>query len=576
MARKKRILPANQTVLAPPSSGASRLIQANAYPDAWADMLKLRVDGHPFSIKGREYQVQIIRDESEWIVNPKGAQMGLTTVFLIRSFHWVVRRKWHHLYLMPIKTGAVPFVQGRIDPIIASNPELKKKFKSVDNTMHKQTADDIALRIRGTNIWTELREIPSDVLVMDERDKMVEDNIPEAMARLDGSKIKRVVELSTPTVPGHGVDAEDAWHASDQHQWYVPCPHCSRRQTFTVEENVVIGDRIEECELRCSHCHKSISDDQRAEANAFGTWEPTNTNGSKRGYFINQLHSPSQPLAIAGRPSFMTNYFEGLIKPKKMRAWYNNNRGQPFVSAGDMITPEMIENCIPRRGFVAGGIPLGPLFIGVDVGAYLHMRVDFLDHDERRIFHKAAIFADKPGKPMWDQLDEYLSNLGSFSCVIDAHPEKSEAKALSRKYHRRVWIGFEEDRPNQAETGRFNNPAPREVGEVKIDRTDAFDTFIGRLLDGRQVYPSDIFEVGEYMPRLPYNGYVHQLCQQAATEEEDTKGRMVRRWLKNKNPDHWHHADMFCEIATMKKPFVVVTAPMGELFARSGNLVAQG
>jgi hypothetical protein len=168
------------------TSAGRKAAQVRVWPDVWAEELKLKVDGHPFSVKGREFQIQIIRDESEWIIMPKGAQMGLT-IFLVRTFHWIVNRGWHHLYLMPLKTGAIPFVQGRIDPIISSNDELAKRFKSVDNRLHKQTVENIALRIRGTNIWTELREIPSDVLVMDERDKMVEDNIPEAMARLDGS-----------------------------------------------------------------------------------------------------------------------------------------------------------------------------------------------------------------------------------------------------------------------------------------------------------------------------------------------------------------------------------------------------
>lgn len=550
-------------------AGASSRLQAHVFPDAWAERLKLKVDGHPFSIEGREYQRDIVRDESEWVIVPKGAQMGLTTIFLVRTFHWIVKRKWHHLYLMPLKTGAIPFVQGRIDPIIASNEELAKVFKSVDNRLHKQSMDDIALRIRGTNIWTELREIPSDVLVMDERDKMIEDNIPEAMARLDGSMIKRKTELSTPTAPGHGVDAEDAWHASDQHRWYVPCPHCSRRQTFTVDENVVIGDTAEQCYVQCAYCKKEITDVQRAICNASGSWEPDNPNGRKRGYHINQLHSPTQTIA-----GFMDNYFLGQTQPKKLRAWFNNNRGEPFVSAGDQVTAELVTKCIPGSGHQRGGIPAGPVYVGVDVGNVLHVRADYLDRYGRRIFWNAYIFADKQGTPMWDQLDKFLGNLSSFICVIDAHPEKSEAKKLALKYHKRVWIGFEQDRPDQAETALFNKPNAGEVGKVNIDRTDAFDTFIGRMMNGRIVMPSDAFEIGELMPRMPYNGYVYQLTQMAATEEENTKGQNVRRWLKNKNPDHWHHADMFCEVATMKKARTVLSAQVGEMFNRSGNVVA--
>jgi hypothetical protein len=569
VARKTAKIPVNKPVVVAPRSRMSARANAQAYPDAWADLLKLRVDGHPFDMRGREFQRDIIRDESEWIIVPKGAQMGLTTIFLVRTFHWIVKRKWHQLYLMPLKTGAIPFVQGRIDPIIDSNAELKAHFKNVDNRLHKQSIDDIALRIRGTNIWTELREIPADCLVMDERDKMIEDNIPEAMARLDGSDIKRKTELSTPTAPGHGVDAEDAWHASDQHRWYIPCPHCSRRQTITVDENIVIGDMAEECSVRCVYCHKEISDQERAAANAFGTWESDNPGGRKRGYQINQLNSPTQTIA-----GFMENYFLGQVQPKKLRAWYNNNRGEPFVSAGDQITPELIRKCIPKSGHSQGGLPTGPVYVGVDVGNVLHVRADYIDRYGRRIFWQAKIFADKPANPMWDQLDTFLAGLGSFTCIIDAHPEKSEAKKLALKYHKRVWIGFEQDRPDQAETGVFNTPKAGEVGKVNIDRTDAFDMHVGRLMGGRMIMPSDVETIGEIMPRLPYNGYMYQLCQMAASEEEDTKGRNIRRWVKNKNPDHWHHADMFCEIATMKKPHISISASVGELFARSGSVIS--
>lgn len=570
MARKLLKKPESQAASTPAPRLRKRELDAVLHPDVWAEMLKLRVDGHPFDLKGREYQVDIIRDESPWIVMPKGAQMGLTTIFLIRTFHWVKMRRWHHLYLMPLKTGAIPFVQGRIDPIIKSNPSLAAHFTTVDNRLHKQTINDIALRIRGTNIWNELREIPSDCLVMDERDRMVEENIPEAMARLDGSHIKRITELSTPTQPGHGVDAEDAWRASDQHRWYVPCPHCGRRQTFTVEENVVIGDKKEDCFLRCSFCKKPISDEERAEANAKGSWAPDNTTGTKRGYHINQLHSPTQTI-----PGFMDNYFLGLSQSKYMRAWFNNNRGEPFVALGDQITPELIQSCVPSGGHQWGGIPNGPVYIGVDVGNVLHCRADFLDNTgKKRIFWQLKIFADKPGESMWDQLDKWLSGLGAFTCVIDAHPEKSKAKELALKYHKRVWIGFEKDSPDQPEVALYNKPKVGEVGRVNIDRTAAFDDQINRMIDGRLVMPSDVFQLGELMPRLPWNGYVYQLCQQVRDEEEDDRGRVVSRWKKNKNKDHWHHADMFVEIATHKKPYVSINAGVGELFRRAGGVIA--
>jgi hypothetical protein len=63
------------------------------------------------------------------------------------------------------------------------------------------------------------------------------------------------------------------------------------------------------------------------------------------------------------------------------------------------------------------------------------------------------------------------------------------------------------------------------------------------------------------------------MIQQKRIEEEDAKGRIVARWLKTKNPDHWHHADMFEFIATLKKPRLVISRKIAEAFDSAGNVI---
>jgi hypothetical protein len=538
-------------------------VRATAYPDAWALSLRLKVDGHPFDMRGREFQQQIIRDESPWIVMPKGAQLGLTTIFLVRTFHWLTKRRWKHLYLLPLKAGAVPFVQGRVDPVIESNKVLEHQFSSVDNRLHKQTRDKINLYFRGTNIWTELREVPADVIVFDERDKMVEENIPEAMARLDGSLVSRVVELSTPTVPGHGVDSDESWGASDQHRWFVRCPYCARTQTFTVDENVVIGELPEECFLRCSHCHKKIDDKTRVSLNETGFWVAQQPDGAKRGYHISQLNSPTKTIS-----GFMQNYFDGQKDGRKMRAWWNNNRGEAYAAAGDKFTVELLDKC--RDDFHLGGIPGGSgLYIGVDQGNLLHVSACFIQGG-KRIKWQMKLFG---GDDKWVKLDDWLSQLTNFTCVIDAHPEKTKASDLAMKYHGRVFLGFEKDRPDQSEMAVFSAVKVGDAPKVNIDRTAAFDAGINSYLNGNTRLPKDAREIGEHMPRLSYNGFYHHMIQQARKEEEDTNGRIIARWVKNKNPDHWHHADMFEYVATMREPAMVVPPGVGEIFTAAGGVM---
>lgn len=527
----------------------------------------LKVDGRAFDLRGREYVQQVMRDNSKRIVIPKAAQMAFTISFIVRTLAWMKLRKWHHLYLLPVKEGSRQFVQGRIDPIIDSHPELHDYFKVVDNRLMKQSRDNVKLYVRGTNISSELQEIPVDVEVWDERDRMVEDNLEDAKKRMSGSEIRILTELSTPTVPGHGVDFEDAWPNCDQHRWEIPCPACQRYQVLNFEENIILGDKAEDTICQCSNprCKHVFTDTERSAANEFGRWVPGQLDARVRGYHINQLNSHVLPLE-----EIMEAYFTGQRTARKLQSFWNNSMGLPFVAHGNQITTEMLDNCI-EPGHKTGMLSVGAIYVGVDVGTVIHCKSSYLDRFGRRVSWKFQIFADSPGQSMWDKLDRYLSTLNSFTCVIDAHPEKTKARELALKYHGRVWMGFEKDRPDQPEVADFHKLKNGHPGEVVIDRTMAFDTTIAQYMKGEVLLPMDAREIGEYLPRLPWNGFYNHMVQQKRIEEEDSKGRIVARWLKTKNPDHWHHADMFEFIATLKKPSLIVPASVSKAFDRGGS-----
>lgn len=533
-----------------------------ARPDEWALDMELKVDGRPFSLDGREYITQVIRDTSDEIVIPKAAQTAFTVTFLTRTLHWITNRGWHCLYLLPIKTGAIPFVQARIDPILDSNPALGKEFKTVDNRLHKQTSNGINLYIRGTNIDRELQEIPVDFEVWDERDRMVEDNLEDARHRMDGSSIQKLTMLSTPTVPGHGVDAEDAWWASDQHRWEIPCPGCSRYQVLTFEENLKLGDKADECALECQHCHHEFTDAERRELNKEGRWVPTNPDGRKRGYHISQFNSPTQSLE-----NIVSGWFLGQSNARKLRSFYNNSLGLPYVAPGDQLTPEILDKCrVP--GYVMGGIPDSAIYIGIDVGTMIHVTCYTLNRHKQFQLWQMKIFKE------WNEVDNFLGNLSNFMCVCDAHPEKRAARDLSLKYPGRFWLGFELDRPQTQELAVWHPLKHGEAGKVVIDRTMAFDTVIQDFLNGNVILPSNARELGEFMSRRDYNGYYAQMIQMVRVEEEDTQARIVARWKKNRNPDHWHHSGMFARIATLKQPSLTISKSILEAFEESGSVVA--
>jgi hypothetical protein len=546
----------------PQRSGNFTALKYLARPDEWAIGMGLRVDGRPFDTRGREFVRAVIRDTSDEIIIPKAAQMAFTITMITRTLHWIKERGWHHLYLLPLKTGSKTFVQQRIDTIIDSNEVLRNTFQSVDNVLHKQTDRGVALYIRGTNISRELQEIPVDVEVWDERDRFVEDHLEDAMSRMDGSKIKKLTMLSTPTVPGHGVDAEDAWWASDQHHWEVPCPGCGRFQSFTWEDNFRLGDKPDECVFECAFCRREISDEERGAANEYGRWVPANLQGNKRGYHINQFHSPTQTLE-----KIADKWFKGQTDAKKLRSFYNNSLGLPYVAAGDQITPELLDKCrVP--GHTLGGIPQSAVFVGIDVGTFIHVVATTLNRHGQRAYWQTKIFRE------WHELDNWLEQLTNFVAVCDAHPEKRAARDLSLKYQGKFWLGFELDRPQTQEIAVWHPLKYKEAAKCVIDRTMAFDSVISQYMNGNVILPTNARELGELHTRKDYNGFYWQMIQMVRVEEEDTQGRTVARWKKNKNPDHWHHADMFNFIATMKRPSLDISHGILEMLERGGSLVA--
>lgn len=582
--------PANDGLLLAPSRAEARAIQALCWPDVWAENLELEVDAHPFTLRGREYERDILRDESPVIVNPKGAQMGLTTTFLLKSCHAIIKRGRSVLYLLPLKAGSVGFVQSRIDPILDSNPSLAAEFGRVDNRTQKVTAKGVKWNIRGTNIASELREVPADILVLDERDVANEENLDDAYARLDGSDYARVYELSTPTVDGHGVYADDGWESTDKHRWWITCPYCSAKQVIEWEANVLpyLGDTLADCEhsCRCQHCKKPWSDDQRAAMNATGVWVPDEPNASKRGYHLSQFNSSTKSLSRE-KVGILVNWFAGQTDAKKLKAFNNLALGLPYSAPGDKFTVELLNNA--RRSYGQGIMPEGQLCIGVDVGHdVLYVTVWDAKGNRRRLLRAVTVTA-KGAQSKWSVLEEdFLQSFSNWICVIDAHPDKEEVEALSKKYSGRVWMGFEKDRPDQEVTAKFMEAKHGEPAKVNIDRTMAFDSYIKLFIDSNADLPRDAHELGEYMPQKPYNAFYHHHLMMTRVEQADASDRLVARWVNGKirlgtgasaqkksgnRPDHFHHSCMFAWVASMKMAPLVIEPEVGELFQRSGGLI---
>jgi hypothetical protein len=550
----------------------------------------LEVDAHAFTMEGREFQRDILRDESTSIDVPKGAQLGLTTVFLLKSMHAIIVRKRGVLYLLPLKAGSIPFVQSRVDPIVDSNPAIRAEFKRVDNRTQKVTAKGVKWNIRGTNIASELREVPADVLVLDERDVANEENLGDAYARLDGSDYARVYSLSTPTVDGHGVYGDDGYPATDQMRWWVPCPHCGSKQILTFDDNVLpwLGDSLDSSaeSCRCTHCKKVLTDGDRARMNAGGVWVPDKPGVGRRGYHVSQLNSPTKKLADTTN-GMLKNWFLGQTDSAKLKSFNNLALGLPYASPGDKFSVSLLDSA--RGDYNLGGMPESAVYIGIDQGHDVLYVTMWTKRDKRMRLWQCRQITGMQGRSKWQVLeDEVLNALHSWICVCDAHPDKEDCEALSKKYPGRFWMGFEKDRPDQEATAKFQEYKWGDPVKVNIDRTMAFDTYIKMFIDGNVLLPMEAREIGEHMPKKGYNSFYHHHLQMTRVQQADASDRLIARWVNGKvstdqkkataqksgnRPDHFHHSAMFGLVATMKEVPLQVTPEIGELFQQAGGLI---
>lgn len=518
-----------------------RMAKAVAWADEWAMMIGMQVDGHPFTYEGRPFLRDIIRDNFPQRAIQKSAQMGATVISLTTAFHWWAMRNWNVMYLLPLKAGTIAFSQGRIEPMLNSTMWLKSRLRAVDNINHKRT-DRANFYVRGTNVATELQEVPIDAMIWDERDKMKEKNMPMASTRMDASMWKWKIQLSTPTIPNFGINRE--FQQSDQRHWYMKCPRCGHAQTLNWEDHVKIGHSHRDTIMECAHCHQHWPHDKIIEASQeTGHWviHEEQYSDEIHGYQINQLFSPTRPIEELARI-----YFKGLEDPEAMRELYNSALGLPFVVDGDRLTEDVLDDCAKMgSGNLLGigkNLPVGErLYVGIDVGKVLHVTIDRMNSAG----YREAVARETMS---WAELHMLLDRIPDFMCVIDRFPEVQKAQELALRFWGRVFLCTYN---SSAKDPDWAYPVDRtDVGTVKVDRTIAID-YTNNLFFRRQIILArNMRDVGERQQNRNYQGWYRQMMSQVRIEQPNRAGNMIATYEQVDGADHWHHSQVYCTLAS--------------------------
>lgn len=184
------------------------------------------IRGQKFSFAGHEYQRKILEDPSQNIVILKSAQIGISEMSArMATARAVLVNGFSTIYTLPAASAAQNFMKTRIDPIIDSSPYLRELVsKDVDNSSVKRFGDSY-IYLKGAQVDRQAISVPADMIVMDEVDNSNQDVLTLFESRLIHSAYALTVKLSTPTIPGYGIDL--AYKQSRRHLNLCKCTHCN-------------------------------------------------------------------------------------------------------------------------------------------------------------------------------------------------------------------------------------------------------------------------------------------------------------------------------------------------------------
>ena len=362
---------------------------------------------HPFL-------VDIYLDQSPHLTIMKAAQVGLSTLSILKNHYDAKKRKLDIIYTLPTDNDVRVFVGGKVNRIIANNQGLIEDVADKDSVESKRVGNSM-IYFRGT--WTKKAAImvTADRLVHDEKDSSKLDVIADYQARLQHSKFKQIHTFSHPSLPETGVHAD--WLKSDQKHWMVKCEYCAHWQTLTwdTENPEEMSVDIERLIYACKNCHREIKDNIRKK----GQWVPKFLNRTWSGYWVPMLICPWVSAA-----DIITKYRNPDTTPE---FFYTKVLGLPFAdSQSKLLREHFLQNLT--------GKPWAPtederVIIGIDTG----LRLDYVLGNTKGLFMHGD--CDDYGT-----LDGYMKRWKKAIAIIDQGGDLIGSRKFYERWPGRVFL----------------------------------------------------------------------------------------------------------------------------------------
>lgn len=476
--------------------------------------------------------------DGDWVAC-KAAQVGITEVALNRSFFTIDIKKSDVMYVLPkADPDATQFSAGRFTPALELSPYLKDLFSDANSVGHKRAGAN-NLYVRGAQSRSGLKSVPAGLMIFDELDEMPRQNVELALERTSGQVEAQIIKISTPTLPGFGIDID--YSISTREHFFFKCPHCNKYIELKFPESIVItaesltDSRIGESHYICYECKHTLAEEDKINFLATGEWVKTsNYDSDLRGFQLPQMYSMAPKAGPA--PVFARKKIKGDIDPAGAQEFHNSGLGKPFIAAGSKVELSTIDSLL-RSHLRNDRLPArGRRVMGIDVGKWLHYEIseytveNGVTNDINALSTCINLTHGKVAH--FEELDPLMREHQVLIAVIDANPERRKAREFASRFPGHVYLCYYSNGLKGNEVSLNEDAA-----SISVDRTSWLDLAIGRFNSTRITLPRDTTD--------EYKDHIQAIMRKY---EYDTNGNPVGVWI-SVGDDHYAHARNYAEIA---------------------------
>ena len=491
----------------------------------WCHYNQINLGHSTYDLKNHRYQVDVLDCGAKKQVCKKGAQMGFSEAYVLDTLHGMCYNKYPTgvLYLFPTGDDVTEYSKSRFNPLIENNACIKSHVRNTDSATIKQVGNGFLYfrgaratkEIKGKKSSTKLKSISVDRIVFDERDEMLDSMVTLAQERVSHSRIQQEVHLSTPTIPGFGVDK--LYEESDQRVWMIKCRVCGTETCLELEFPNCILEKDGKYYRACKKCKNEIHPIN-------GKWVALYPGREWVGWWISQLNSmyidPGNILKLYNDPP------EGNLTEVM-----NSKLGMAHIPAENKLN----ENDIWARC----GADLmdvehdGPCCMGVDVGKINNVVIACKPNETTLKIVKVAEVSD------FNDVHDLAQKFNVKCAVFDLYPETRKVREFQNA------ASFEVFGCDYRETQRGNTFFDENSGIVRTNRNEVLDATHNLVIErGRLELPRTNSELEKY---------VKQMCNTAKVLMQDEfSGHKEYRYRKlgGSMGDHYRHATNYCLLAS--------------------------